>query len=370
MAGLFDPLPLAGRALRNRIALSPMCQYSAVDGLAQDWHFVHLGRFAAAGLGLIMVEATHVSARGRITPACLGLWSEAHRQKLRRIVDFIRGVDPDALIGIQLAHAGRKGSTDLPWRGGKPLAGSAAWATCAPSAAPHADGWPVPEPLDTDGLARIKAEFIASARYAVDAGFDVVELHAAHGYLLHQFLSPVANRRDDGYGGTTERRMRFPLEVVEAVRRVWPADRPLGVRVSATDYLPGEGADVPDAVRFASALKPLGVDFVDVSGGGISPRQQIKTGPGYQVGYAERIRRETGLTTFAVGRITEPHQADAIIRDGRADAVMMARGMLNDPLWCWRAADALGGTVHCPPQYLRGRRIDIDTPRTVTPRAV
>jgi 2,4-dienoyl-CoA reductase-like NADH-dependent reductase (Old Yellow Enzyme family) len=369
MPALFRPLTIGGTTLRNRILMSPMCQYSAVDGAPTEWHFVHLGRYAAAGLGLVMTEATHVAAEARITPGCLGLWTDAHESALARILRFLRGIDPELRAGVQLAHAGRKGATDLPWRGGKPLA-AGAWETVAPSAIPHDEGWPAPRALDAGELPAIAAQFAAAAARALRAGFDVVELHAAHGYLLHEFLSPFSNRREDGYGGTRAKRMRFPLEVAAAVRAVWPRERALGMRITGSDHIGEAGLTAEDAAAFASELKSIGLDFVDVSSGGISMKQKIALGPGYQVPLARRVRAESGLTTIAVGMILEGPQAERIVAEGDADAVMLARALLNDPLWAWRAADALGGTVFCPPQYLRGRRVGVEVPRdTVVPAA-
>jgi 2,4-dienoyl-CoA reductase-like NADH-dependent reductase (Old Yellow Enzyme family) len=361
MSALFTPLRLGGVTLRNRVALSPMCQYSAVDGAPTDWHFVHLGRYAAAGLGLVNLEATHVSASARITPGCLGLWTDAHEAGHARIVNLLRSVDPEIKVGLQVAHAGRKASADVPWRGGKPLT-QGAWMTVAPSPIPHDDGWPVPHPLDAGELPAIAREFADSAARAARAGYDAVELHAAHGYLLHEFYSPVSNRRTDAYGGSLEKRLRFPLEVAQAVRAVWPRDKALGARITGTDYLGSEGATIEDAIVFARELKGLGYDFVDVSGGGISMRQKIELKPGYQVDAAARIRKESGLPAFAVGLILDGKQADAIVARGEADGVMIGRALLRDPLWLWDAADALGAKHFCPPQYLRGQVLGVAAP--------
>jgi NADPH2 dehydrogenase len=370
LIGLFSPLQLGPIVLPNRIVLSPMCQYSAMDGLAQPWHRVHLGRYIASGLGLVMTEATHVSAQGRITPGCLGLYDDAHEAALAEIVRFHSAWASPTPIGIQLAHAGRKGSSEVPWRGGAPLGDSRAWTTVAPSALPFDSHWPIPVALDFDTMKQVRGEFVRAAQRALGAGFDLLELHAAHGYLLHQFLSPLANRRDDAYGGARERRMRFPLEVAAAVRAIWPRDRALGARIPGHDWVPGEGLDVEDAVAFAAELKSLGFDFVDVSSGGVSPRQRIKTGPGYQVRFAAAVKAAVGLPTICVGMIFEARQADAIVADRQADAVMMARALLNDPLWAWRAADALGADVAIPNQYLRGRRAGVDVPRELRPEDI
>ena len=368
--GLFTPLELGPVTLPNRIVLSPMCQYSADDGLAQPWHRVHLGRYVASALGLVMTEATHVSAEGRITPACLGLYDDSHESALAEIVGFHRAWAGDTPIGIQLAHAGRKGSSEVPWKGGAPLADSRAWVTVAPSALPFDAHWPAPVALDADGLIGVKREFVRAVERALRAGFDLIELHAAHGYLLHQFLSPLANRRDDGYGGARPGRMRFPLELAAAVRAVWPTTRALGARIPGSDWVPGEGLDIDDAVAFAGELKSIGFDFVDVSSGGASPRQQIKSAPGYQVQFAAAVKAAVGLPTICVGMIVEAQQANAIVAGGQADAVMMARALLNDPLWAWRAADALGGDIAVPNPYLRGRRVGVDVPRELRPEDI
>ncbi len=351
-AALFAPIALRGLTLANRIVVSSMCQYNAEDGSANDWHLMHLGQFALGAAGLVMTEATHVSDIGRITHKCLGLWSDANEQALARVIGFCRqyGV---AALGIQLAHAGRKASVQPPVAGGRPLGpDEQPWTTLGPSALPYAEGWHTPQALDGAGLAEVRQQFVAAALRAVRIGFDLLELHAAHGYLLHQFLSPISNRRTDGYGGDLERRMRFPLEVFEAVRRVWPADRPLGVRVSATDWVDG-GWTVEETVALARALKALGCDFVDVSSGGLDPRQQIPLGPGYQVPFAERVRREAEIPTWAVGMITEPQQAEAIVAEGRADLVALARGIMYDPRFAWHAAAALGAETAYPRMYAR-----------------
>jgi 2,4-dienoyl-CoA reductase-like NADH-dependent reductase (Old Yellow Enzyme family) len=364
---LFRPLDLRSVRLPNRIVLSPMCQYSAVHGVPNRWHDVHLGRYAAAGLGAVTTEATHVSARARITPGCTGLWNAAQRDAFARIVAFHKGLS-SAPIGIQLGHAGRKASTAAPWDGGEPLT-EGAWRTESASATPVAEGRPIPEALDAAGLARVKREFVKSTRLAAEAGFDFVELHAAHGYLLHQFLSPVSNKRNDGYGGDRTGRMRFPLDVFAAMRAAFPTDKPFGVRVSATDWLGPNAWDVEDTVAFAAELKALGCDFVDVSSGGISPAQKVATGPGYQVPFAAEVKRRVGLPTIAVGLITDPRQAEAIVAEGAADAVALARGLLNDPFWAWRAAETLGAEVAIPNPYLRGRRMGADPPRELRPPA-
>jgi len=350
-SALFSPIALRGLELANRIVVSSMCQYNAEDGSANDWHIMHLGQFAMGAAGLVMTEATHVSAIGRISPKCLGLYSDANERALKRVVEFCRqyGV---AALGIQLAHAGRKGSTRPPIEGGGPLAADQQpWTTVAPSALPYAD-WPTPAALDRVGLARVKAEFVAAAERAVRIGFDLVEVHGAHGYLLHEFLSPLSNQRADAYGGSLENRMRFPLEVFEAVRAVIPAERPVGIRVSATDWVDG-GWTPEETVVLARELKALGCDFMDVSSGGLDPRQKVPVGPGYQVPFAAKVRREAGIPTWAVGMITEPEQAEAIVAQGGADMVAIARGMMFDPRWAWHAAEALGAETAYSRMYLR-----------------
>ena len=358
MPHLFEPLALRSVTLPNRIVLSPMCQYSAVDGLANEWHTVHLGRYASAGLGMLIIEATHVSAVGRITPKCLGLYTDAHEAALKRIVGFLKATGP-AATAIQLAHAGRKASMAPPWLGGKLVPPPEGWVSVAPSAVAFDDGWQTPTALSEEGIAKIVDEFVTAARRSDRAGFDVCELHGAHGYLMHEFLSPVSNKRNDAYGGPRENRMRFPLRVVEAVRAVWPKDKPLIVRISSTDYLGEEGWTLDDSIAFVHEMKARGVDLIDVSGGGSSPRQKIDLKPGYQVAMAEAIRKATGVPTIAVGLITKPEQADAIVREGRADAVALGRALLHDPFWAWHAADALGAETAVPNQYLRGRKLAV-----------
>ena len=348
---LFEPLALRGVELKNRIVVSPMCQYSSTDGLADEWHLVHLGSRAIGGAALVMTEATAVTPEGRISPADLGIWSDAHVEGLRRCTRFIR--EHGALAGIQLAHAGRKASTAAPWLGGGHVPGeSGGWRPVAPSPAPFRPGDPPPRALDRAEIAAVIDGFAAAARRALTAGFQVVELHAAHGYLLHEFLSPLSNHRDDEYGGSLDNRVRLVLEVTRAVRDVWPADLPLFVRISATDWADG-GWDLEQSIELCRRLAPLGVDLVDCSSGGLVPGVRIPSGPGYQVGFAERIRREAGIPTGAVGLITSPEQADAIVAAGRADVVFLARQLLRDPYWPLRAAKALGVPAPWPVQYLR-----------------
>ena len=351
-SALFSAFPLRGLTLPNRIVVSPMCQYMAEDGSANDWHLMHLGQFAMGAGGLVIVEATHVARVGRISKRCLGLYSDANEAALKRVIEFCRrhGV---AKLGIQLAHAGRKGSVHTPLEGGKPLApDEGAWSTVAPSALAFGPGWPLPQALTRDGLAEVKQQFVEAAKRAVRIGFDLIELHGGHGYLLHEFLSPISNRRDDEYGGDTRNRIRFPLEVFEAVRAVWPADRPLGVRVSATDWIDG-GWTPEEAVVFARELKARGCDFVDATSGQLDPRQQIPFAPGYNVQFADKIRREAGVATMAVGMITRPNQAEEIVASGKADLIAIARAMMDDPRWAWHAARELGAEAPYAQNYIR-----------------
>jgi len=350
---LFTPIAMRGVELPNRVVVAPMCQYSAEDGNVTDWHLMHLGQYSVAGPGLVFVEATGVEAVGRITPGCVGLWSDENEAALKRVVDFCQGFG-NAKLGMQLAHAGRKASCDVPWAGGTPLAADdlRAWQTSGPSAVPYADNWHTPAELDADGLARVKQAFVQATERCVRIGFDVVELHMAHGYLLQQFLSPISNQRGDDYGGSRENRMRFPFEVFGAVRAVWPDDLPLGVRISSTDWVDG-GWDMADTIAFAHELKARGGDFLDCSSGGNSPLQNIDAGPGYQVGFAAEVKRETDIATMAVGQITQARQAESIIRSGQADMVALARGMLYDPHWTWHAAEELRANANFAPQYAR-----------------
>ena len=354
---LFSPISLSEIELRNRIIVAPMCQYSAVDGSATDWHLMHLGQFAVSGVGLILVEATGVSPEGRISPGCLGLWSDENQAALGRVVKFCHDYG-NAKMGIQLAHAGRKASTDLPWLGGAPIpaADPRGWQTLAPSATPYNEAFDMPLALDEAGMGKIVDDFIAATKRADAIGFDVIELHMAHGYLLHQFLSPLSNQRNDEFGGALDGRMRFPLQVFNAVRAAWPQHKALGVRISATDWVDSSSWDENEASQFTAALKAAGADFIDVSSGGNSPDQQIDVGPGYQTGFAATIKRETGLPTMAVGQITEPRQAEAILRSDQADMIALARGMLYNPRWAWHAAEALNAEAAYAPQYMRTNR--------------
>jgi 2,4-dienoyl-CoA reductase-like NADH-dependent reductase (Old Yellow Enzyme family) len=353
---LFEPLALGPLTLANRIVIAPMCQYSAHDGSATDWHLIHLGHLALSGAGLLILEATAVEREGRITPGCLGLYSDANEAALARVLGGVRAYSPMPLA-IQLAHAGRKASSRVPWEGGAqmPLGQAGSWRAVAPSALAHIDGEDTPQALDDAGLARVREAFAAAARRAARLGLQGIEIHAAHGYLMHQFLSPIANARSDDYGGSLANRMRFPLEVFDAVRAAFPAERPVWVRLSATDWVEGSGWDVDDAVAFALALKVRGCTAIHVSSGGVSPRQKIPLGPGYQVGLAARIKQATALPTIAVGLITDAQHAEAIVADGHADAVALARAMLYDPRWPWHAAATLGAQVNAPPQYWRSQ---------------
>jgi NADPH2 dehydrogenase len=352
-SALFQPIRLRELELANRIVVSPMCQYSAVEGSATDWHFIHLNTLALSGAGLVLVEATAVDPVGRITPPCLGLYSDANERALARVVDAARRYS-SAALGIQLSHAGRKASSREPWNGGALiLPQDGGWQTVAPSAIPQGPDEPPPRALCRDELPGIVEAFAHAARRADRLGFDAIELHGAHGYLMHEFLSPLANQRDDDYGGTLENRMRFPLGVFDAVRAVWPRAKPLGVRLSCTDWIEG-GWDIDQTVVLARALAARGCDWIDCSSGGVSPKQKIPLAPGYQVPFAERIRREAGIPTIAIGLITDPHHAEEIVSSGKADMVALARGMLYDPRWGWHAAAALGGTVIAPKQYWRG----------------
>ena len=347
---LFSPITLAGLDLPNRIAVAPMCQYSAEEGTMNDWHLVNLGQFAMSGPGLVIIEATGVEAAGRITPGCVGLYSDANEAAMKRVVDFCKSVG-DSKIAVQLAHAGRKASAERPWEGGNALK-EGAWQTCGPSALAFADGWHVPEALDDAGLARVKDAFVAAAKRAVRLGIDAIELHAAHGYLLHQFLSPISNQRSDKYGGSLENRMRFPLELFDAVKAVVPADMPVLVRVSASDWVDG-GWHVDGTIAFAKALEAAGCAAMHVSSGGNSLAQKLEIGYGYQTDLAKQIRDAVDMPVIAVGMITEPLQAETIIRTGQADMVALAREFLRDPHWTWRAAKALRSTSSVPNQYAR-----------------
>lgn len=349
---LFTPYPLGGLTLPNRIVIAPMCQYSAQDGVVGDWHLMHLGNLSHSGAGLLIAEATAVSPEGRISDRCPGLWDDATESGWARVIAGIRQYSTMPLA-IQLAHAGRKGGCGAPWQGGRQLPqNQGGWQTVAPSPlAFDAEDVP-PLALDTAGIKRLVQAFVDAARRADRLGFDAVELHAAHGYLMHEFLSPLTNQRSDEYGGSLANRMRFPLEVFDAVRAVWPAHKALGMRVSATDWVDG-GWTPEETVELARELKARGCDFIHVSSGGLSPAQQIKVGPGYQLPFARQVKQATGLPTIAVGLITEAKQAEAVITEGDADLVALARGILYDPRWPWHAAAELGAAVQAPPQFWR-----------------
>ena len=355
MSALFSPFVLRSLTLRNRVGVSPMCQYSSDNGYATDWHLVHLGAFATGGAGLVITEAMAVTPEGRISPQDLGIWDDGHIPMLRRITEFCRA--QGAVMGIQLAHAGRKASTRRPWEqpSGTVRTDEGGWDNVmAPSAVPFSPSYPQPHALSLDGIAHVIASFRAAAIRALEAGFQVAELHAAHGYLLHEFLSPLANQRTDEYGGAFDHRIRFLLEVTDAVRAVWPSDLPLIVRISATDWTEG-GWDIEDSVRLSVLLKTRGVDLIDCSSGGLAAQQQITIGPGYQVPFARRIREAAGIPTAAVGLITDARQAEQIVADGSADIVLLARELLRNPRWPLAAAHTLSATITWPPQYERAR---------------
>jgi 2,4-dienoyl-CoA reductase-like NADH-dependent reductase (Old Yellow Enzyme family) len=348
---LFSPLQIREVVFRNRIAVSPMCQYSSEDGFANDWHLVHLGSRAVGGAGLVVTEATAVEARGRISQSDLGIWKDEHIEPLARIVRFLK--QHSAVPGIQLAHAGRKASTDVPWRGGRGVAAElGGWQPIAPTSLPFSSFFPMPAELSLPEIQNVIQAFASAAQRALKAGFEVIELHGAHGYLIHEFLSPLSNHRNDAYGGSLQNRIRFALEIVEAVRAVWPNPLLLFLRISATDWVP-DGWTVDDSVRLASAVVPLGVDLIDCSSGGTTPQAPIPVGPGYQVRFAEQIRRQAGILTGAVGMITDPHQADTIIREEKADLVFIARELLREPYWPIKAASQLDASVAVPIQYSR-----------------
>ncbi|SOD72971.1 2,4-dienoyl-CoA reductase-like NADH-dependent reductase (Old Yellow Enzyme family) [Jatrophihabitans sp. GAS493] len=352
MSELFTPYTLRATTFRNRAWVAPMCQYSSVDGHPTDWHLVHLGSLARGGAGLVISEATAVTAQGRISPFDAGIWNDEQAVDYRRITDFIKA--QGAVAGIQLAHAGRKASTGRPWQGHGPIpVAEGGWQTVGASALGFGD-WPAPRELSTDEVAELPSIFAAAASRSLEAGFEVAELHAAHGYLLHQFLSPLSNRRSDRYGGDFAGRTRALLEITAAVREVWPADNPLFVRLSATDWVEG-GWDLEQSIAVSARLADLGVDLIDVSSGGLDPRQRIAPGPGYQVEFAEAIRSKAGIAVAAVGLITAPAQAEQILADGQADAIELARVLLRDPSWPQRAAHELGDSIAWPPQYERGR---------------
>jgi NADPH2 dehydrogenase len=352
MSALFSPITLRGLTLPNRIMVAPMCQYSAIDGEANDWHFTHINSLALSGAAMFCIEATGVEAIGRITPGCLGLYNDATEAALKPILASVRK-HSKAAVAMQLAHAGRKASSHTPWDGGQQIpVAQGGWQAEAPSAVPQKEGETPPLALDAAGLKRIRDAFAATAQRAERLGIDALEVHCAHGYLLHQFLSPISNRRTDHYGGSLENRLRYPLEVFDAVRAAFPAHKPVGIKVSSTDWVDG-GWDIAQTIELAKELKKRGVDWIDASSGGVSPLQKIPLGPGYQVQFAEAIKQAAGVNTIAVGLITEAKQAEDIVASGKADMVALARGMLYDPRWGWHAAAQLGGHVTAPPAYWR-----------------
>jgi 2,4-dienoyl-CoA reductase-like NADH-dependent reductase (Old Yellow Enzyme family) len=354
MASLFEPITLRSMEFRNRVIVSPMCQYSSIDGYASDWHLVHLGGRAVGGAGLIITEAAAVSPEGRISATDLGIWDDKHVEMLRRITSFVKA--QGTAIGIQLAHAGRKASTAAPWKGGRPISPEdGGWSPIlAPSPIAFGDGYQVPKQMSKQDIADLVTAFRDATRRSLEAGFQVIELHAAHGYLLNEFLSPLSNHRKDEYGGSFENRIRMLLEVTAAVRADWPENLPLFVRISSTDWADG-GWDLEQSIELSRRLKTLGVDLIDCSSGGLVPHVKIPLGPGYQTHFAERIREEAGIPTGAVGLITSPQQADHIVRSGQADAVLLAREFLRHPYWPLKAAKALGVKIAWPVQYERAR---------------
>jgi len=349
---LFTPLQIGKRTLANRVTIAPMCQYSAISGSMTDWHLMHLGSLAISGASMLVIEMTGVTPQAHITPYCVGLYSDANEAAMKRVVDYVRGISP-ILLGVQLAHAGRKGSAHRAWQGHGPLQpNEGAWQTQAPSAVPLAAGWPEPQAMSKSDMHQLTQAFVLSAKRAARIGLDFIEIHSTHGYLLSEFLSPLSNKRKDEYGGSLENRMRFPLEVFRAVRAAFPADRFVGAKISGSDF--ADGGFTPDeAVVYARALKAEGCAYVTVSGGGVVLDAKIPVSPGYQVPFAERVKKETGIITGAVGLITDPQQAEAIIANGQADFISLARAMLFNPRWPQHAAVALGVELPYPPQYER-----------------
>ena len=350
---LFSPFSMRGLTLANRIVVPPMCQYSADYGSANDWHMMHIGSLANSGAGLFIVEATAVEPEGRITHGCVGLWSDENEQALKRVIAGVRRFGT-AKLGIQLAHAGRKASCKRPWEGktmSDPLAADP-WQTRSASAVPIGAGWHTPAAMSLDDIAELKRKWVSATERCQRIGFDMIEIHAAHGYLLNQFLSPISNKRTDQYGGSFENRIRLTLETFAEMRKVWPEEKPLGVRLSAVEWVEG-GWSLDDTVELSKRLKALGCDYIDCSSGGIDPTAKVPTGPGYQVPFAERVKKDSGIASMAVGLITDPDQAEAIVREGKADLVGVARAMLDDPHWGWHAAYKLQAEVAMPPQYLR-----------------
>jgi 2,4-dienoyl-CoA reductase-like NADH-dependent reductase (Old Yellow Enzyme family) len=350
-SALFSSITLRGLTLPNRVVVSPMCQYNSTDGSANDWHLMHLGSFSLGAAALVMTEMTNVNPVGRITYKCAGLYSDDNEKALKRVIDFCKqyGI---AKLGIQIGHAGRKGSTQPPAVGGKPLKPEeGAWETLAPSAIPFGEGWHVPKAMTKEDLKNTLADFVASVRRAERVGYELVEMHGGHGYLIHQFLSPLSNQRTDEYGGSPQKRMRYPLEVFQAMREAWPKDKPMGIRVSAVDWVVS-GTTIEDTVAFARELKALGCDYMDVSSGQLDARQQIPFAPGYNAPFAERVRKETGLPTMSVGLIAGYKQAEEIIASGKADFIVIGRGAMWDPRWAWHAAEELGAEAPYAPRTM------------------
>jgi 2,4-dienoyl-CoA reductase-like NADH-dependent reductase (Old Yellow Enzyme family) len=350
---LFTPITMRGLTLPNRVVVSPMCQYNSDNGSANDWHLMWLGNMALGAAGLVMAEMTNVNPQGRISPKCAGIWSDDNEKALKRVHDFCRqyGV---AKLGVQLAHAGRKGPTTPPAAGGKPiLEGPDAWTPEAPSAIPYDTGWAVPHALTKDDIKRLIGEFVTSAKRLDRIVYDVIELHGGHGYLLHQFMSPLSNQRTDEYGGSTENRIRFPIEVYEAVRAAWPEAKPIGMRVSATDWVDG-GWTPEETVILAKELKKRGMDYMDVTSGGLHPQQKIPLAPGYQVPFSEKVKKESGMTTMTVGLIAGYQQAEDIVASGQADMICIGRAAIYDPRWAWHAAEELGAEAPYAPKTMAG----------------
>jgi len=351
-AKLFTPIQLGGITLPNRIAVSPMCQYSADDGSFNDWHLIHLGSLAMSGAGLLMLEATHVTREGRISHGCSGLYSDHNEAAMKRVVDACRRITKNP-IGVQLAHAGRKGSAQAPWLGGKPLsAAESPWQTLAPSAIAFGEGWHTPREMTTDDIRAVVEAFARSAERSRRIGLDAIEMHSAHGYLCHEFLSPLSNTRTDRYGGSLENRMRAPLEIARALRAIWPKDRCLGARISASDWIDA-GFPTEDAIAYARELHKIGFDYLCISSGALVPHARIKIEPGYQVAFAEKVKKAVPIAVRAVGMIVDPDQAEGIVASGKADMVALARGLLDDPRWVWHAAERFGVKIDYPPQYAR-----------------
>lgn len=350
---LFSELPIRELTLPNRIIISPMCQYSAKDGCAADWHLIHLGHLALSGAGLLMIEATAVSPAGRITLNDLGLYSDENEKALERILEVCRKISNGTAIGIQLAHSGRKGSSHVPWNGGGPLKSTeGGWNTLAPSPIPRDNAWPIPQKMTLSQINELKNDYINAALRAKRLGIDLIELHMAHGYLLHEFMSPISNCRNDEYGDSFENRAKLPLEIAAAVREKWPTDKPMGARITGNDWIDG-GLGIEDCIKFAKLLKSAGLDYVCISSGGIVPKTNIPSETDYQISLAERVKKETDILVQAVGYITRPEQAEGIIASGKTDMVVIARAFLDNPRWVWHAAERLGVKIPYPPQYLR-----------------